>query len=72
MKNAAILCDSRYGPRFGRGWDIGVSDDCNTNTNSYTSLGRSYTNDTGLDAEVVFTGSVKFQVKEIEIFEVIG
>jgi hypothetical protein len=66
-KHWAIVCCSDEGPYFG---DIAVYDDCNTNTNSYTSLGRSYTNDTGLDGLVVFTRSSKFPVKEIEVFEI--
>jgi hypothetical protein len=63
----AIGCDSKYGPCF---VGILVSDDCNANTDSSTSLGHAYTNDTGLDEETVFTGSFNFQVKEIEVFEV--
>jgi hypothetical protein len=44
--------------------------DCSANTRSGTLLGHSYINDTGLDEEVVFTGSEKFQVEEIEVFEI--
>jgi hypothetical protein len=47
----AIWCRSESGPCFGRGCDIYVSDHCNTNTNSYTRFGWSYTNDTGLDGQ---------------------
>jgi hypothetical protein len=70
-KWAAIYCNSEYGPGFG-GFigDIRVSDDCNANTDSGTSLGYAYTNDTGLGRHIVFTGSVYFQVKEIEVFEI--
>jgi hypothetical protein len=68
MKHQAIKCDSRRGPYFGL--DIAVHDNCNANTDSSTYLGSSYTNDTGLDRNVVFTGSSKFQVKEIEVFEI--
>jgi hypothetical protein len=39
-------------------------------TKSSTYLGDTYTNDTGLDEKVVFAGSEKFQVKEIEVFEI--
>jgi hypothetical protein len=67
MKNMAIYCNSEWGPDF---CDIGVSGNCNANTLSYTSLGFSYTNDTGLDGWTFFTGSEYFQVKEIEVFEI--
>jgi hypothetical protein len=67
-KDDAIYCDSWWGPRFR---DIAVSDDCNANAKSYTSLfGTSYANDTGLPRETFFTGLAKFTVKEIEVFEV--
>jgi hypothetical protein len=67
-KEVAIYCDSDCGPCF---CDIGVDDNCNANTNSWTSdFGNSYTNDTGLDRETFLTGSRCFQVKEIEVFEI--
>jgi hypothetical protein len=47
-----------------------VSDNCNANANSYTSLGAADTNDTGLDRKTVFTGSMNLQVREIEVFEI--
>jgi hypothetical protein len=68
-KHQAIWCWSEGGPRFK---DIGINNYCNTHTNSWTSLGFSYTNDTGLDSKIVFTGSENFQVKEIEVFEITG
>jgi hypothetical protein len=69
MKHLAICCGSEWGPWF---CGIRVSDECNANTDSATSLGRTYTNDTGLDEWVVFTGSQYFQVREIEVFEITG
>jgi hypothetical protein len=66
-KKQAIICYSECGPRF---CDMFVSDNCNTNSGSFTSLGAAYANDTGLDDETVFTGSENFQVKEIEVFEI--
>jgi hypothetical protein len=66
-KDRAIYCDSERGPCFGG--DIAVYDNCNANS-SWTQLGLAYTNDTGLDGQVVFTGSLCFQVKEIEVFEI--
>jgi hypothetical protein len=69
-KHRAVFCDSGFGPCFGGGYDIYVSDNCNTNTNSQTGLGSTYSSDTGLKLSIVFTGSGNFQVKEIEVFEI--
>jgi hypothetical protein len=66
----AICCAAELGPCFGYGGcDICVSDHCNANTGSY-GFGHTYTNDTGLDGDTVFTGSQDFQVKEIEVFDI--
>jgi hypothetical protein len=67
-KDLAIRCDSACGLIFG--WDIAVSDKCNTNTDSFTFFGRIYTNDIRLDGKTVFAGSLYFKVKEIEVFEI--
>jgi hypothetical protein len=64
----AIQCDSNDGPNFN---DLYVSDNCNANTRSFSNLGsHSYPNDTEFNGETVFTGSLHFQVKEIEVFEI--
>jgi hypothetical protein len=71
MKHQAILCDSDRGPIFGYyPSNIYVCDNCSTNTFSSTFLGRTYTNDTGLNNDIVFTGSSNFRVKEIEVFRI--
>jgi hypothetical protein len=67
-KDAAIYCTCGCGPIFGS--DIGVRDNCIADTRNWTSLGTTYTNDTGLAGHRVFTGSFYFQVKEIEVFEI--
>jgi hypothetical protein len=69
-KHGAISCESEWGPLFGSGCDIAVSDGCNTNTESSTHFGISSLNDTGLHKSIGFTGSEYFQVKEIEVFEI--
>jgi hypothetical protein len=67
-KHEAIICGSKSGPCFS---DIGVSDNCNANTHSsISSFGNTYTNDTGLAGNMFFTGSLRFNVKEIEVFEI--
>jgi hypothetical protein len=67
MKHRAIWCDSKQGPWF---CGICVRDKCSAGTYSWTSLGRAYTNDTGLGKGIVFTGLSHFQIKEIEVFEI--
>jgi hypothetical protein len=68
-KHRAICCNPGWGPCCG---DVSVFDNCNANTDSWTCLGETYTNDTGLDGWFVFAGSLYFQVKEIEVFEITG
>jgi hypothetical protein len=66
----AIYCDSGYGPLFGAGHNIYVVDGCNANSTSYTNLGTTFTNDTGIDGKQVFTGEYNFTVKEVEVFAI--
>jgi hypothetical protein len=67
-KERALDCRSDKGPIF---YSIHVSNYCNKNSYSYTSVfGSSLTNDTELDENTFFTGSANFQVKEIEMFEI--
>jgi hypothetical protein len=66
-KHPAIACDSGCGPDL---YDITVSDHCSENTKSRTFLGLAYTNDTRVDSRRSFTGSLNFQVTEIEVFEI--
>jgi hypothetical protein len=47
-----------------------VSDNCNANSGSFACLGYTYTNDTGLHRYTLFTDSMYFKVKEIEVFEI--
>jgi hypothetical protein len=49
-----------------------ITDNCNSNADSSTfSFGNRSINDTRLDGSIFFTGSPTFQVKEIEVFEII-
>jgi hypothetical protein len=66
-KHEAINCIHGYGPCF---YGLAVSENCNTNTSSYTYLGGVYINDTGLAEDIVLAGAANFQVKEIEVFEI--
>jgi hypothetical protein len=68
----AVYCNCLCGPVFGGSLcDVGIFQNCNTNSSSgISSLGITYTNDTGLDGTAFFTGSPKFTVEEIEVFEI--
>jgi hypothetical protein len=74
-KQFAIHCGSGHGPTFGcYPPDIAVYTNCHieggaTHTSGF---GRTYLNDTGVTDGIVLTGSQKFQVKEIEVFEIIA
>jgi hypothetical protein len=68
MKDGVIYCYSDCGPTW---CDIGVGDNNNAdNSSGAAGFGRVYTNDTGLDGSTFFTGSERFRVKEIEVFEI--
>jgi hypothetical protein len=66
----SIYCHPSWGPTFGGNHDIYVAPNCDQNTSSYTNLGYSYKNDTGIAGGKVFTGEQYFQVKEIEVFSI--
>jgi hypothetical protein len=69
----AMYCDSSYGPIFGCGHDIVVYDSADTNSNSNTNLGNTYTLPDGIeDKKTFFTGAHKFQAKDVEVYRVIG
>ena len=69
QQNAMYKCYS-YGPTFGSGHDIRISDDAKNNQNSYTVCGHSYSNPTGYSGTYCgfFTGSRYFSPTDIEVF----
>jgi hypothetical protein len=69
IRNYAIDSTSRWGRAL---TGICVHDHCNANANSWTDIGNCHTNNTELDGKTVFTGSLLFQVKKIEVFEIAG
>jgi hypothetical protein len=71
VKSSLAICGhSSDGPRFGGGSDIYVADGCNQNKRSFTNLGHTYRNDTGLQNTEVLNGERNFQVQEIEVFSI--
>ena len=61
-----------YAPSFGRGHDISIKPNCNTNTNSYASFPTTYNDTTGKGNSIFSsnTSTGNFQVQEIEVFRV--
>ena len=63
----------RFGPIFGSGNDMVIVDNSNANTDSFSSLGATYTHPDypfGSErAKTILAGSVFFQVQEIEVFQ---
>eukprot|EP01091_Cochliopodium_minus_P005578 TRINITY_DN15484_c0_g1_i1.p1 TRINITY_DN15484_c0_g1~~TRINITY_DN15484_c0_g1_i1.p1 ORF type:complete len:384 (-),score=79.88 TRINITY_DN15484_c0_g1_i1:71-1222(-) len=66
---------SNYGPTFGGGNDIYISDNCNSNSNSYSNLGHSYSGCPhkfeSVEAKTFLCGSYKFRVDEIEVYQLL-
>jgi hypothetical protein len=67
----SIYDHANYGPSFGGGHDIYISNNCNADNSSYTNLGHSFSvtgktyNST--DIKQFLCGSYQFKVKEIEV-----
>jgi hypothetical protein len=68
----ALFCGATYGPSFGTTADLRVWNGSESNQSCYTTLGRTYTNDTNISDQVVFTGARDFVLKEIEVFHVVS
>ena len=70
----AICCYSAYGPTFGGGHDIHISNNSNAATSeSYSNLGHSFNFTQSAyytkEAQSFLAGSHKFQTAEIEVFQ---
>ena len=62
-----------YGPTFGGGHDLRISNDSHTNPQSYTNFGRTYQPPAGYvydtpRTQSLLAGSYKFTPTEIEVF----
>ena len=69
----SIYSCSSYGPNFGGGDDILITNYASSNTNSFTNLGYTYSPPSGHSYGSSFTksflaGSYKFQPDEVEVF----
>ena len=63
----AILCHPDYGPAFGGGHDLYISNNANENTSSSSYLGRTYERPPARQ-DTFFTGSANFTVTDYEVF----
>ena len=66
----AIYCTTTYGPTFGGGHDLYISDNCHVNTGSHTNLGITYKLPTGYTGQAgsLLAGTYNFKVDEYEVF----
>ena len=70
---SSIYSSPSYGPLFGRGKDLVIMDNSNTNTSSYSKLGNTYTHPEypygSEKSRKILAGTQYFKVQEIEIFQ---
>jgi len=65
----AIEKSSSHGPTFGGGHDIVINDNANSNTNSYTNFGHSYSVPSGVqDRKTILAGTYSYTPNEVEVF----
>ena len=65
----AIQQHSSYGPTFGGGYDIHIANNANSNTNSYTSFGQTYSVPSGVQGQnTILAGTYTFTPDEVEVF----
>ena len=67
QEQQAMYSHSNYGPVFGAGNDLCISNDANTNTSSRSRLGHTYERPPGQQG-TFFTGSNSFTVTDYEVF----
>ena len=67
MEEKAVWFESCWGPVFGEGFDLAISNDANRNTESHSYLGRTYQCPRG-QPRTFFTGSTNFVVTDYEVF----
>ena len=65
----AIFRNLSYGPAFGAGYDIVITDNANTGISSYTYFGSSYSLPSGVkDRKTILAGTYHFTPDEVEVF----
>ncbi len=68
----SICLSESSGPLFGEGADFRISTDANSNENSYSNFGKSYTHPKypfgSAEAKAILAGSYNFRTVEVEIY----
>ena len=66
----AIYCHQSYGPTFGNGHNIYVSDNSNSNTTSYVRSAYAYNMPAGANGNhsILTDGNADFQTTEVEVY----
>ena len=69
----AIYSSNSYGPTFGGGHDLHISDSANSNTNSYTNFGNTYQPPSGYNygdanTRALLAGNYHFRPSDVEVF----
>ncbi|XP_074608041.1 uncharacterized protein LOC141860751 [Acropora palmata] len=63
----SVYDGANYGPTLG-GHDLYIADSANMNSNSYESLGHTYTVPSGVRSDPFLTGNTRLRANEIETF----
>jgi hypothetical protein len=68
----AIYTYNSYGPTFGNGYDLYISNDAGSNTGSCTNFNYAYQTPSGVsDTRTILAGTYSFQPSEIEVFHIV-
>lgn len=67
----ALLCGSGYGPIFGGGNDLYLSNDMRLEVNNHVKMNDTYRIPNGRNKETMLTGASHFAVQEMEVYKVI-
>ena len=67
-QHVAIYKESTYGPTFGYGWDIHISDNANNNSDSYTHLSHYETPKGANTPATILSGTRNFSPDDWEVF----
>ncbi len=75
LNQFAIRCGDTYGPAFGAGHDLYISNKCNENNSSYCKFPHSYNSSkvykTNQESITAFSGLSNFKVVEYEVYRVV-